>query len=111
MSRVISVSWFECNNDLTSDLSLVVLKKELLELLDEHAKQTKVMKKIKEKSDLDELTESALEQCEYTFKRLVEILESLNKKEPSKRKKFEPIYQETVATLLNTIYYSLCLKR
>jgi len=110
MATVISITWFDCNGDLTSDLSLEVLKKELLELLDEHSRQKKEVSEIKEKDELDELTQSVLEQCEYTFERLVEILKSLTKKEPSQRKKFEPIYQETVSTLLNTIYYSLCLK-
>ena len=94
-----SVSWKDCNGDLSSDISLEVLRQELLELIAEYEKQ--------KEGEIDELQEVGLSLVEMSLPRITEILGSLLKKDPATRKKFEKIYQESISKELDIIYNCL----
>ena len=105
MELDISVQWKDTGNDIVSDLSLEVLRVELLELMEIFEQKSKKAKENKDKGDIYiELDNMMLSLLPNEFENLYEILNSLIKKTPDERKKFKDIYPETISKRLSIIY-------
>ena len=102
MELDISVQWRDTDNDIVSDLSLEVLRVELLDLMEIFKQKSETAKK-----NDNELDIMMLELLPYEFENLYKILNSLMKKTPDERKKFKDIYPETINKRLSIIYMNL----
>ena len=108
MELDISVQWRDTNDDIVSDLSLEVLRVELIELMEIFKQKSEKAKKNKDKDEIySELDNMMLSLLPNEFKNLSEILNSLMKKTPDERKKFKDIYPETITKRLSIIYLNL----